>query len=148
MKNKSFALAVVAGLGFAAASLTPPALSGSLSQEAVSENSYTSAPAIAALRAEGPAGLQALLEAHATLIHERETNGNYQLSPESQAAWERLRTALDKVGGQRDCNASRLYWYTNLEQAKAAAKASGKPILSLRLLGRLDEEYSCANSRF
>src|SRR6266571_6534884 len=35
-----------------------------------------------------------------------------------------------------------------IEQAKAAAQASGKPILSLRLLGQLDEEYSCANSRF
>src|SRR6266404_3171058 len=148
MKNKSFALAVVAGLGFAAASLAPPALSDSLSQEAVSENSQISTPAIAALRAEGPPGLQSLLEAHAALIHEHETNGSHQLSPENQAAWERLRAALDKVGGQRDCHASRLYWYTDLEQAKAAAKAGGKPILSLRLLGRLDEEYSCANSRF
>ena len=35
-----------------------------------------------------------------------------------------------------------------MEKAKAAARASGKPILSLRLLGRLDEELSCANSRF
>jgi hypothetical protein len=41
-----------------------------------------------------------------------------------------------------------LYWYTDLEQAKATAKASGKPILSLRLLGRLDEDLNCANSRF
>jgi hypothetical protein len=49
---------------------------------------------------------------------------------------------------QRDCYASRLYWYTDLTQAKAAAQASGKPILSLRLLGRLDEDLSCANSRF
>ena len=56
--------------------------------------------------------------------------------------------ALDAVGQQRDCYASQLYWFTDLEQAKAAAKASGKPILSLRLLGRLDEEFSCANSRF
>jgi hypothetical protein len=35
----------------------------------------------------------------------------------------------------------------DLDEAKAAARASGKPILSLRLLGRLDEELSCANSR-
>ena len=148
MKNKFYALAVAAGLGFAAASLVPPALSDSLLQSAVSADSTVSTPAIAALRAEGPAGLQALLEAHEALIHEQETNGDRQLSPESQAAWERLRTALDKVSGQRDCHASRLYWYTDLEQARAAAKASGKPILSLRLLGRLDEEFSCANSRF
>ncbi len=44
--------------------------------------------------------------------------------------------------------ACQLYWYTNLEQAKAAAKVSGKPILSLRLLGKLDQDLSCANSRF
>jgi hypothetical protein len=41
-----------------------------------------------------------------------------------------------------------LYWYTDFDAAKAAAKASAKPMLSLRLLGKLDEEYSCANSRF
>jgi hypothetical protein len=63
-------------------------------------------------------------------------------------SWLRLKAALDAVGQQHDCYASRLYWYTDLEQAKATARASGKPILSLRLLGRLDEEFSCANSRF
>ncbi len=56
--------------------------------------------------------------------------------------------ALDKVCGVRDCADIRLFWYTDLEAAKAAARASGKPILTLRLLGRLDEEFSCANSRF
>jgi len=35
-----------------------------------------------------------------------------------------------------------------LNAAKAAAKESGKPILSLRLLGKLTDEFSCANSRF
>jgi hypothetical protein len=59
-----------------------------------------------------------------------------------------VRAALDSLCQQRDCYASKLYWYTDLEQAKAAAKVSGKPILSLRLLGRLDEDLSCANSRF
>jgi len=55
---------------------------------------------------------------------------------------------LDRVCGQKDCRASRLFWYTDLGEAKAAAKDSGRPILSLYLLGRLDEELSCANSRF
>jgi len=55
---------------------------------------------------------------------------------------------LDAVCAQKDCAASHLYWYTDLETARAAAKTSGRPILSLRLLGRLDEELSCANSRF
>jgi len=43
---------------------------------------------------------------------------------------------------------SGLSWYTDLDEAKAAAHAQHKPILSLRLLGNLDEELSCANSRF
>src|SRR5205085_2086469 len=38
--------------------------------------------------------------------------------------------------------------YTDLTAAKRAAVESGKPILSLRLLGTLDSEFSCANSRF
>jgi hypothetical protein len=59
-----------------------------------------------------------------------------------------MRQALDALCQQKDCHASKLYWYTDLEQAKAAAKASDKPILSLRLLGRLDQDLSCANSRF
>ncbi|RUT10255.1 hypothetical protein DSM106972_007500 [Dulcicalothrix desertica PCC 7102] len=59
-----------------------------------------------------------------------------------------MRATLDAICQQKDCHASKLYWYTDIEQAKAAAKTSGKPILSLRLLGRLDEDLSCANSRF
>jgi hypothetical protein len=55
---------------------------------------------------------------------------------------------LDRICRQFDCRASRLFWHTELGDALAAAKASGKPVLSLRLLGKLDEELSCANSRF
>lgn len=59
-----------------------------------------------------------------------------------------LEMKLDSVCGQKDCYASRLFWFTDLEQAKAEAHRTGRPILSLHLLGRLDEELSCANSRF
>ncbi len=55
---------------------------------------------------------------------------------------------LDRAAHQRDAYAAGLYWFTDLEQAKAAAARENKPILSLRLLGKLDEECSCANSRF
>jgi hypothetical protein len=55
---------------------------------------------------------------------------------------------LDRVCAQKDCRFSRLYWYTDLAAAKAESQRTGKPIISLRLLGRLDEEVSCANSRF
>ena len=55
---------------------------------------------------------------------------------------------VDAVCRQRDCKWSRLYWHTDFEQAKRVARKTGKPILSLRLLGNLDEELSCANSRY
>jgi hypothetical protein len=88
-----------------------------------------------ALRPLGPKGLQQFLNTHS-----KELTASLPPKP--------LRDALDRLCQQRDCYASRLYWYTNLDQAKAVAKASGKPILSLRLLGNLDQDLSCANSRF
>ncbi len=59
-----------------------------------------------------------------------------------------LADRIDKVAGQRYATTSRLYWHQNLDEAKAEAKRTGKPILSLRMLGRLDEDLSCANSRY
>jgi hypothetical protein len=93
-------------------------------QAALSGSPAEAAEATAALRQAGPAGMQAMLGL---------TNAG---------------DALDRVCGVRDCGEIRLFWYTDLEAAKAAARAEAKPILSLRLMGRLDEEFSCANSRF
>jgi hypothetical protein len=59
-----------------------------------------------------------------------------------------LDALIDAVGGQRYCTASRLFWHTDLDQALHASRESGKPVLSLRLLGKLTDELSCANSRF
>lgn len=100
-----------------------------LARAAFSENPSESAAAIAQLRAKGPSSIQTFLSVYGSDLKGRSA-------------------VLDAICQQRDCHASRLYWYTDLEQAKAAAKSSGKPILSLRLLGKLDEELSCANSRF
>jgi hypothetical protein len=88
-----------------------------------------------ALRPLGPKGLQQFLNHHS-----KELTASLPPKP--------LRDALDRLCQQRDCYASRLYWYTDLEKAKASAATSGKPILSLRLLGNLDQDLSCANSRF
>lgn len=55
---------------------------------------------------------------------------------------------IDAVCKQRDCGWSGLFWHTDLEAAKRVAKETKRPILSLRLLGNLDEELSCANSRY
>jgi hypothetical protein len=98
--------------------------------------------AIAQLRAAGPAGLDALFNVYGDR-YEKQIAG---LGKDPD--WEKVRAAFETVAQQRDAYASHLYWYTDLDQAEAAARAAGKPILSLRLLGKLNEEYSCANSRF
>src|SRR5947199_4701583 len=91
--------------------------------------------AIAQLRAMGQPGVDALMQW-------RESK---ELDP---AAQRRFETAIDRVCRQRDCAWSGLYWYTDLAAAQQAAQREHKPILTLRLLGNLDEELSCANSRF
>ncbi len=114
-----------------------------LAIDVASEDAAKSAEAVAQLRAAGPQGLDAMLRIYGDRLQPPQKQDSANDEP-----WERLRTALDTIGQQRDCYASRLYWFTDLEKAKEAARASGKPILSLRLLGKLNEEYSCANSRF
>src|SRR5262249_30279207 len=99
----------------------------SLAHKARSGSPAEAAQAVDALRKAGPAGMEAMLAAC--------TDGS-------------CGDVLARVGGVHDCADIRLFWYTDLGAAKAAARASGKPILSLRLMGRLDEEFSCANSRF
>jgi hypothetical protein len=123
---------------------------------------------ITVLREQGPAGLQLALEVHDQLqadLQKQEAkldemtntdfNGEKEPIPKLEASiaetnrqLDRVTAAIDQIGGQRSCSISRLYWYTDLEAAKAEAAQSGRPILSLRMLGKLTDEYSCANSRF
>jgi hypothetical protein len=58
-----------------------------------------------------------------------------------------LAARIDAAAHQKYATVSRLYWHTNLASARAAAREHGRPILHLRMLGRLDEDLSCANSR-
>lgn len=113
-----------------------------LANNVLSTNSAEAGNAVAELRAAGPAGLEALFRVYG----DRRTKEEITLKKDGSS--QSLRAVFNEVGQQRDCYASHLYWYTDWEQAKRAAKALGKPILSLRLLGKLNEEYSCANSRF
>lgn len=85
---------------------------------------------ISELRSEGEAGLTSALNA-----------------PPAVKAHPKYFAFLDQVAKQKDAIRSGLFWYTDFDQALAAARESGRAILSLRLLGKLDEEYSCANSR-
>src|SRR5687767_1292808 len=77
-------------------------------------------------RSMGPEGLIAYLQAHGSAAS----------------------AAFDAVCAQKDAHTTHLYWFTELDKAIAEAQRTKRPILSLRLLGRLDEELSCANSRF
>jgi hypothetical protein len=122
-------------------------------RDAVGDDAVRATSAIKRLRAAGPGGLEALVSAHATTIQQALTPSFVQregkLVPEALSPLQqRLRSAMDSVAMQRDAMASRLYWYTDLQAATAEAARTGKPILSLRMLGKLNEDLSCANSRF
>ncbi len=109
----------------------------SVAERALSANRGQSDAAIVELRASGQRGVDAFVAASAALVD--------QSNPRDVA---QFRAVLDRICRQRDCYASHLYWYTDLAKAEAAARAEAKPILSLRLLGNLDDDLSCANSRF
>ena len=70
----------------------------------------------------------------------------YDREPDGPAR-DKLAAQIDAVAHQKYATVSRLYWHTDLASAKAAAREHGRPILHLRMLGRLDEDLSCANSR-
>lgn len=150
MRRFCWVLSAVAGLHVAVAWAGGEACRlANLSETALSTDAKASAAAVAALREAGPSGLNALLQKYAGLLEKnRAASLNGEAGVANDPQWQRLCAALDAVAKARDTYAARLFWYTDLEQAKVAAKAAGKPILSLRLLGNLDDEYSCANSRF
>lgn len=113
-----------------------------LARQAASENQTEAVSAINRLRALRQEGLDALFETYAADIRRFGETGT------ATDEWKRVAFAIDGVAMQKDAYASRLFWFTDLQQAKLTAKAQNKPILSLRLLGNLNEEFSCANSRF
>ncbi|HXT19695.1 MAG TPA: hypothetical protein VN923_02990 [Thermoanaerobaculia bacterium] len=99
------------------------------------------------LRAAGPAGLSALLDAAVA----GKGQGAVAASLAERPVLDSLTIdehALDLVCAQVDCASSRLYWFTDFAAARREAERTGRPIVALRLLGRLDEELSCANSRY
>ncbi len=128
---------IVLGAQSAAGQSAIPNGSVSIVQQEQTTNESPEPAGIAELRSQGPAGLYRFLKNHAQEL--KSTTGLPTPS---------LRKKLDALCKQRDCHASQLYWHTNFAKAQAEARASNKLILSLRLLGNLDEELSCANSRF
>lgn len=59
-----------------------------------------------------------------------------------------LTSKIDEVAAARDSHISGLFWHTDYDQALAEAESTNRPVLSLRMMGKLTDEYSCANSRF
>ena len=70
----------------------------------------------------------------------------YDFEPDGPAK-DALAAEIDATAHQKYATVSRLYWHTSLDSAIDDARARGRPILHLRMLGRLDEDLSCANSR-
>lgn len=120
----------------------PGVVKEDLAELAVSGNEKIAERAIARLRALGETGLDSLLNAHGKEIRRFTERGV------RTARWRRITKAIDRVSGQKDAYASGLFWYTDLAKAQEAARSKDRLVLSLRLLGNLDEEFSCANSRF
>lgn len=102
---------------------------------------------IAALRRQGPVALKRLL-AEYDRINRPDRGGFAKINLARQPDLAELERTIDLVGGQKGCVRSRLFWFTDLEEAQAEATRTDKPILSLRLLGNLTDDLSCANSRF
>ena len=115
-----------------------------LVDKAISENAAESAAAIDELRSRGPEGLNTLMKRYGAQI--KSHIDDPRLKPDAE--WQRITKALDTVSGQKNSYISGLYWYTDLKEAQRVATESRKPILSLRLLGKLTDDLSCANSRF
>ena len=113
-----------------------------LAIKAASGNVDESASAIKALREMRQKGVDALFDVYSNEIRD------YFETGEKTKTWQRIANAIDAVAMQKDAFSSQLFWYTDFEKAQLEAKKTNKPILSLRLLGNLNEEYTCANSRF
>ena len=103
---------------------------GRLTALALEGDAAVNESAIQALRRRGPQSIEFLM-----------SQPELRKSP-------RWSAVLDSVAQQKDAEFSGLYWHTDIEEALAVAKREKKAVLSLRLLGKLTDELSCANSRF
>jgi hypothetical protein len=142
MKIKTIRLAALLALVFAGSVFAESKSKEELARLAVSADSAAQAEALKNLRALGQDGLDALVRTYAGEI------AKFSRAGDATDEWKRVAFALDSVAAQKDAYASNLFWFTDFEEAKREAQETNKPILSLRLLGNLNEEFSCANSRF
>lgn len=102
--------------------------------------------AIAAPIAATPTGSAIAHAAEMTMPRNQSEFDQFAARLDNAAETERV-AQLNRAGHAFDNGESRLFWFADLDAARAQAKLEGKPILSLRLLGNLSDELSCANSR-
>ncbi len=140
MQNKTFL--VISSIFLFSFSIFASSNAENLAIQATSENKAEAQKAIDNLRLMKQVGLETLLRTYSTQIEA------YKKTGIKDANWQRIANAIDTVAMQKDAYASGLFWHTDMSKALAESKEMRKPILTLRLLGNLNEEYSCANSRF
>jgi hypothetical protein len=70
----------------------------------------------------------------------------YDREPDG-AVKDALAARIDAIAHQKYSTVSRLYWHVDFASATAAARQQRRPILHLRMLGSLEQDLSCANSR-
>lgn len=104
-------------------------------------NHFESDAMIRELRRRGPESLDAILQYRAMRLAE----GEYGPDDPTLA---RIDWLVDRIAGQKFATQSKLFWHTSLTDAVVEAQKTNRPVLSLRMLGRLDEDLSCANSRY
>ena len=121
-----------------AESLTQRMLSITSCQNLTRDQSGELAQLTKQLRSLGPTGLIAALKSREAAARGGTTE--HQLGLIDQQ--------LDIIAGQQQARTCQLFWYKSLAAAKAQSIELKRPILSLRLLGNLDQDLSCANSRF
>jgi hypothetical protein len=130
----------------AAARVLAPQTADSLHQaarDALGEDASRAALGVRSLRAAGQAGLDAYFQTFDEIQAAAKNN-----QPLSATVQKNFRPLADRIAMQKDACFTRLYWYTDLATAQGEAQRTSKPILSLHLLGNLNEDLSCANSRF
>ncbi len=134
MKNNQFLVLIL--LAFLAVSGTHFTYANStndlktIADQAISDNPQEAVFAIKELRKLETFGLNMLFENYNSDIE------NYKKTGEVTERWQKIAKALYSVAMQKDVYASKLFWFTDLEKAKAEAQRTNKPILSLRLLGQ------------